>query len=53
MSKKDENVWIGLKEDKQKDFFPSEFVQIINPTNPIHKRIKTSEIFLIINSNVF
>ena len=34
LSKKDENVWIGLKEDKQKGVFPSEFVQIINPMNP-------------------
>jgi hypothetical protein len=34
LSKNDENVWIGLKEDKQKGFFPSEFVQIINPMNP-------------------
>ena len=34
LSKNDENVWIGLKCDKQKGFFPSEFVQIINPMNP-------------------
>jgi predicted nucleic acid-binding protein len=31
LSKNDEHVWIGLKEDKQKGFFPSEFVQIVNP----------------------
>ena len=34
LSKKDENVWIGLKKDNQKGGFPSKFVQIINPMNP-------------------
>ena len=33
LSKNDEHVWVGLKEDKQKGFFPSEFVQIVNPMN--------------------
>ena len=33
IAKKDENVWIGLKENNQKGFLPSAFVQILNKDN--------------------
>jgi hypothetical protein len=38
---------VGLKEDKQKGFFPSEFVQIINPMNPNNESINYPKVLFL------